>query len=279
METVRKTLRATVAWALLLLLLVWAVFPILFVVHSSLKHPREIFDFPPRLLTALTDVSYQRLLRHWPQYFEALRNSVLIAAASVVLTLLTSAPAAYAYSRYRSLSLNLSAVYTIAIRMVPPIVLTIPLYPLFHRYHLIDRHVVMAVLYAVFYVSVVTWILKTFVDEVPLEVEEAAWLDGCTRMRGFVYVVLPMLAPGLMVAAVFTAIFAWNEFLFAFIFTASRARTAPVMINEMLGAWAGELDWGVLFAASTLHLVPMLLLTWLIHRWLARGMIGGAVKG
>jgi multiple sugar transport system permease protein len=162
--------------------------------------------------------------------------------------------------------------------MFPPIIITIPLFPLLRSLRLIDSHTVLIVLYTAFMVSLITLIMRSFIDEVPPEIEEAALIDGCGRFSILVKIILPMTAPSLAASAVIIAVFTWNEFLFALIFTASKARTSPLMISEMLGSFLG-VDWGVLFAATSLQLAPILFFTLKIQKHLVRGLTIGAVKG
>ncbi|MFN6998759.1 MAG: carbohydrate ABC transporter permease, partial [Elioraea tepidiphila] len=129
-----------------------------------------------------------------------------------------------------------------------------------------------------FFVSLGTWIMKAFVDQVPREFEEAAQVDGASLVQMLRHVIVPLVIPGMIAAAVFIFIFAWNEFLFAFVFTTTRARTAPLIISEMLGSVTG-VDWGPVFAAATIQLVPVLLFVVLLQRHLVAGLTAGGVKG
>ena len=121
-------------------------------------------------------------------------------------------------------------------------------------------------------------LMRTFIDQVPRELDEAALIDGAGRLRILTQVIVPLVTPGMLAVAVFVVVYAWNEFLFAFIFTATRAKTAPLVISEMIGSIDG-VDWGVLFAASTIQLVPVLLFVVLMHRYLIAGLTAGATKG
>jgi multiple sugar transport system permease protein len=127
-------------------------------------------------------------------------------------------------------------------------------------------------------VSLITLILNTFIDQIPIEVDEAAEIDGCSRITILLRIITPLLAPSFAATAVIIAIFTWNEFLFALVFTATKARTAPIMINEMLGSFLG-VDWGALFGATTIQFIPILLFTLLIQKYLVKGLTFGAVKG
>jgi multiple sugar transport system permease protein len=129
-----------------------------------------------------------------------------------------------------------------------------------------------------FYVSLATWVMMSFIDEIPIDLEEAAMVDGASRLQAFFRITLPLVATGMASVAVLTAVFCWNEFTFAFIFTNIRAVTAPVTLNVMLGGLYGA-DWGSVFTASTIQLVPMLIFIWAVQKYLIRGMTMGGVKG
>jgi multiple sugar transport system permease protein len=166
----------------------------------------------------------------------------------------------------------------ILVRMLPPIVITLPLFPIVNRLGLNDTHLVLIVLYASFFVSLNTWIMKAFIDQIPKELDESARIDGA-RVTGILrHVILPLAAPGMIAAATFVIVFAWNEFLFAFIFTTTAAKTAPLILWEMLGALDG-VEWGVLFAAATLQLAPVLVFVIAVQKLVVAGMTAGSLKG
>jgi len=181
------------------------------------------------------------------------------------------------YSRHRNRFLTYSAFFMIVVRMVPPIVITLPLFPALNYLRLSDTHVLLIVLYATFFVSLSTWIMKAFIDQIPREMEEAAFVDGANLFQTVTRVTLPLATQGLVASAVFVFIFAWNEFLFAFIFAANRAKTAPIIISEMQNAVTG-VEWGPLFAAATLQVAPILVFVLLVQRFLIAGATVGSIK-
>jgi len=264
----------------LVLIVLWSFSPILIAIASSFKPEKDIFTYVPTMFFRPVLDNYQSLIREWPEFWTALRNSLIVTIGSAMVVALASLPAAYSYSRMKARGLSLTALFLIVVRMFPPIVITIPLYPLFRSLHLIDTPIALILLYSAFSVSLSVWILKSFFDSVPKELEEAAWLDGCTRIQSVRWVMLPLIAPGLIASTIFVCLFAWNDFMFAFLFTSMRAKTAPVLISEMLGAvGGGGINWGTVFAATTIQLIPMLLFVWLIQKRLVKGMTIGAVKG
>jgi multiple sugar transport system permease protein len=260
------------------LILVWSLAPIVLIVSASFKPQRDIFAVPPRLLFEPTLEHYAGLWQRWPEFFTALLNSLIVTALATLLAVAASVCAGYAYSRFRGRWLALSAFWLIVVRLIPPIVVTLPLFPAANALALSDTHLWLAVLYATFFVSLGTFVMRAFIDQIPRELDEAAAVDGASRLRTLTRVIAPLAAQGMLAVAVFVIVFAWNEFLFAFIFTSTRARTAPLVLAEIIGNFDG-VEWGVLFAAATVQLLPVLGFVWIAQRWLVAGLTAGAVKG
>jgi multiple sugar transport system permease protein len=260
------------------LILTWSLLPIAFMVVSSVKPGRDIFAVPPKFTFAPTLDHYVSLFAKWGGFFDGLLNSLLITAGATVLVLITSTLAGFSYSRYRGRGMARSVAFVVAVRLLPPVVITLPLFPIVNRIGLNDTHLVLILLYATFYVSLGSLLMRAFIDQIPRELDEAAMVDGANRATILLRVITPLALQGMLALAVFVIVYAWNEFLFAFIFTSTRAKTAPLVISEMLGSFDG-VDWGVLFAASTLQLVPILAFVLLMQRHLVAGLTAGAIKG
>jgi len=273
----KKSIVEILAWLALAAAVTWSMFPILFIFASSLKKADQIFAYPPSILGTPTLKHYAALVEEWPDFFKSLGNSLIITFSSVVLTLLVSMPAAYVFSRYRSRFIRSSGLFLIWARMFPPIIITIPLYPIIYTIGLMDNHIVLIALYSAFYLSIVAWILKGFLDNIPPELEESAYIEGCGQLRSFMSITLPLSAPGLVSGSILVAIFCWKEFFFAFLFTTFNAKTAPVVLKEMLGSMFG-VSWGPLFAATTLQLLPILIFIWLVQRFLISGLAHSSEK-
>jgi multiple sugar transport system permease protein len=258
-------------------ILTWSLFPIAFIVMSAAKPGQDIFAVPPKFIFTPTLQHYGQLWSEWGTFFDGLFNSTIITTGATILAITTSTSAGYVYSRYSSRFLNASVLFLIIVRLIPPIVVTLPLFPIINAMGLNDTHIVLIVLYATFFVSLGTVLMRTFIDQIPRELDEAAQIDGATRLVTLRKIIVPLAAPGILAVAVFVVVFAWNEFLFAFIFTATNAKTAPLVISEMIGSIDG-VDWGVLFAASTIQLIPVLLFVVLMNRYLVAGLTAGATK-
>jgi multiple sugar transport system permease protein len=260
------------------ILLFWSLFPIAFVVMSSFKPGREIFAVPPVYVFTPTFEHYVNLWSRWGVFFDGLVNSTIITVFAAVLAVSSSTVAGYVYSRNSSRFLNASVLFLIAVRLIPPIVVTIPLFPIVNALRLNDTHLVLTILYATFFVSLGAVLMRTFIDQIPRELDEAAEIDGAGKLTILRRVIVPLAAPGILAVSVFVVVFSWNEFLFAFIFTSTDAKTAPLVISEMIGSIDG-VDWGILFAASTVQLVPILAFVVLMNRYLVAGLTAGATKG
>jgi len=277
MRTERLLIGAGKAVAVVAILL-WSLFPILFIAMSSLKPGQDIFAVPPKWLFTPTLKHYVELWRSWGVFFDGLLNSLIITTGATLLAIVASACAGYVYSRHSGRGLNASIAGLIIVRLIPPIVVTLPLFPIVNALGLSDTHLVLILLYATFFVSLGTILMRTFIDQIPRELDEAASIDGASRMTILRKVIMPLAMPGVLAVAVFVIVFSWNEFLFAFVFTATRAKTAPLVISEMIGSIDG-VDWGVLFAASTVQLVPVLLFVVFMNRYLVAGLTAGSTKG
>ncbi|WP_137177397.1 carbohydrate ABC transporter permease [Roseomonas sp. AR75] len=260
------------------LILVWSLAPIALIVSASFKPEREIFAFPPRLGFTPTLTHYAALWERWPDFFTALFNSLIVTVMATILAVAASLCSGYAYSRFRGRFVEGSALFLIAVRLIPPIVCTLPLFPAANALGLQDTHVWLAILYATFFVSLGTFVMRAFIDQIPRELDEAAAVDGAGRLRTLVRVIAPLAAQGMLAVAVFVIVYAWNEFLFAFIFTSTRARTAPLVLAEIVGNFDG-VEWGVLFAATSVQLLPVLAFVWLMQKHLVAGLTAGATKG
>ena len=262
----------------ILVLVAWPLAPIAFVVMFSFKPAGEVSAYPPKWFFTPTLANYIGLWTEFGEFFHTLFNSIIVAVGATVFTTIVGFMAGYVYSRYSGRLVAASALYMIAIRLLPPIVVTLPLFPVISWMRLSDTHLVLILLYSAFWVSLVTVILKTFIDEIPRELDEAAEIDGASQWQILMRVILPLTAQGLAAGAIFVFIFAWNEFLFALIFTTSQAKTAPLVLSEVMDAIYGT-SWGVLFAGVTVQLLPVLLLVILANRLIVAGLTAGSVKG
>ncbi|MFZ0534563.1 MAG: carbohydrate ABC transporter permease [Anaerolineales bacterium] len=209
-------------------------------------------------------------------YVGRLKNSVIIAGTSTILSVILGLFAAYAFSRFKIAGKDDLLFFILSTRMLPGVVVTIPLFLLYKLLGWNDTHIGMIILYTVFNLSFSVWLLKGFIDEIPVEYEEAALVDGYTRLQAFFKIVLPQAVNGIAATTVFCLIFAWNEYAFALMLTSEKARTAPPSIATMLGS--GGLEWSAIAAGSLGFLIPVVIVTFTLRDYLLRGVTFGAVR-
>jgi multiple sugar transport system permease protein len=205
-----------------------------------------------------------------------LRNSLIISLTSTFLAVALGLLAAYAFSRYDIPGKADWLFFILSTRMLPPIVVTIPIFLMYRALGMYDTHIGMILLYTVFNLSFAVWLLKGFIDEIPVEYEEAALVDGYSRLQAFRKIVLPQCVTGIAATAVFCLIFAWNEFAFSLMLTGSKARTAPPSIATIQGV--GGIEWGAIAAGSLLFLIPVVIVTFALRKHLLRGVTFGAIR-
>ena len=209
-------------------------------------------------------------------YLDRLKNSLIIAGSSTIFAVVLGLFAAYAFSRFPVKGKDDLMFFILSTRMLPAVVVTIPLFIMYRQLGMHDTHIGMILLYTVFNLSLSVWLLKGFIDEIPIEYEEAAFVDGYTRMQTFFKIVLPQAMTGIAATAVFCLIFAWNEYAFALMLTSDTARTAPPSIATMQGR--GGIEWSAIAAGSLGFLIPVVIVVFLLRNYLLRGVTFGAIR-
>ncbi|RYC29235.1 carbohydrate ABC transporter permease [Lichenibacterium minor] len=266
-------------------LLLWgaaiiALFPVIWVVLTSIKPPELSQALPPVWDFAPTLQSYRDVLggnTYTSQAFGTLlMHSLIVTVASTLLGLALGVPAAYALARFRFRGKRGTANWILSTIMFPPAVSVVPVFIFASKLGLTDTFPVLVVPYAAFNLPMVIWMLRSFIKQIPHEIEEAAMVDGASQGAVLRYIVLPLLMPGIVAASLLSAMLAWNEFLFALTLTRSAAKTAPVGISEFTNMYGTQ--WGSLTAAATVTVAPILLATLVLRRRLVEGLTFGAVK-
>lgn len=203
-------------------------------------------------------------------------NSFFIAILSTIAAVSLGTLTAYGFSRFKFKGEGDWLFFILSTRMLPPVVVTIPLFLMYRFIGLNDTRFGLILLYTCFNLSFATWVMKGFIDEIPMEYEEAAMVDGYTRFEAFRKIVIPQAATGIAATMVFCFIFAWNEYVFALIMTTRKAQTAPPFIPSQLGI--GLVDWGVIAAGASIFLIPVVIFTFLLRKHLLRGVTFGAIR-
>jgi multiple sugar transport system permease protein len=207
-----------------------------------------------------------------------LKNSLITAAGSTALSVSSASLAAYAFARFKYPG-NLSStirMWILSTRFIPPFAIVLPLFLLFRDYQLLDTRQGLIIAHTLFSLPFVLWMLQASFEELPYEIEEAALIDGCSRLKAFLYVVIPLATPAMAASTIFAILLSWNEFLFALLFTSSKATTLPVLVSQFLTD--RSLQWGEIAASSTVAILPVFIFMIFAQRYLVRGLTMGAVK-
>ena len=284
------------------------ILPLVWIFLTGFKTPPDSIAYPPKILFEPSVEGYVNLFttrsRQTPEFLASLpppqtwyerlvrsrnmviggpskvvprfANSMIIAFGSTFLAVCFGTVAAYAFSRFRVPLADDLLFFILSTRMMPPIAVAIPIYLMFRHLGLSDTKLGMILLYTAVNVSLAVWLLKGFIDEIPREYEEAAMVDGYSRLQAFFRVVLPQATTGIAATAIFCLIFAWNEYAFAALLTSGTAQTAPPFIPTIIGE--GGQDWPAVAAGTTIFLVPILVFTILLRKQLLRGITFGAVR-
>jgi multiple sugar transport system permease protein len=267
----------TLLWTLLAAALVLYGFPFLYLLFTSFKTPIDTIAVPPTILPKeWTLENYANALGRSgvPASFI---NSIQTAVISTVLSLVLAVPAAYGITRYKTLSGRIFIMAALVTRMVPPVAIGIPLAAMMGTLGLADTPIALSIAHATISLPLSIWLMSSFFEAVPTDLEEAATVDGCSRLGALWRVVIPVVSGGIAVTAIFAFLASWNEFLFALLMTAIRSQTTPVVIANFQTQFG--LDWGSMTALAAVYSIPVILLTLLLQRKIVAGMTLGAVKG
>ena len=262
-------------YAVAIALTIFFVFPVYWLFIISFKTPDEIFAFPPVWYPeSIQFANYRVLFKDGDA--ETVWNSLILAGVSTVIAMLLGTICAYSLVRFKTGGENL-AVWIISQRMMPPIVIAFPIFLLYVFFGWVDSYHGLIILYTAFSLPYVIWMMRGYIEDLPLELEESALVDGCTRWEVLWKVVFPMVRSGLFATAVFTFVFAWNDFLFALVLTRTEVVTYTVQVTHYFGGQSNF--WAKIAAMSVLGTIPVFFAVATLQRYLVRGISMGAVKG
>ncbi|WP_405781586.1 carbohydrate ABC transporter permease [Streptomyces sp. NBC_00859] len=275
----RRTAGRTGQYLALLCYLVFLAFPLVWLVSTAFKSPRELGSISPTWLPRHPTLDNFRAAFDAQPLLHSALNSLIVAGSATVISVVLAVPAAYALVRFRSRMSTAANGWVLVSQMFPFVLIIIPLFLVLKYLHLINSLAGLIAVYVVWNLPFSLWMLQGYVKAVPVTLEEAAAVDGAGRLRTLVSVVFPLLTPGLIATAMFTFVTAWNEFFFALVLLKSpENQTMSVILTRFLGA-EGVADLGPLAAASVIATIPSLLFFALLQRKLVGGMLAGAVKG
>jgi ABC-type glycerol-3-phosphate transport system permease component len=254
-----------------------ALFPLYIMLTTSLKTDQETFAWPPVWLFTPTFHSYYNTFFVFGRGVDHyLFNSVVVTLASSVLAVSLGAMAAYGLARFRFPGNRDLAFFILSTRFAPPVGFIVPIYLMVQRSGLLDTQLALIIIYTSMNLSFVTWVLRGFFLDIPIEIEEAALVDGYSRWQIFLRVALPLVRPGLAATAILSVIFSWNEFLFASIVAPGNAATIPVYLAGFSASM--NIDWAEYMAVGTMAVLPIMIFTLILQRHLVRGLTFGAVR-
>jgi multiple sugar transport system permease protein len=285
-----------------------SMIPMVWIFMTGFKTPSEAIAYPPKVFFEPTLEGYVNLFtsrtRQTPEYMASLPpaatwyeelvrsrnmvitgqsrfagrylNSIIVGFGSTFLAVFLGTLAAYAFSRFRVPLKDDLLFFILSTRMFPPIAVAVPIFLMYRQLGLSDTHLGLIILYTAVNLSLSVWLLKGFMDEIPREYEEAAMIDGYSRLQAFRKVVLPQASAGIAATAIFCLIFSWNEYAFALLLTSGTAQTAPPFIPIIIGE--GGLDWPAVAAGTTLFILPVVIFTVILRKHLLRGITFGAVR-
>ena len=255
------------------------VFPVFWMISTAFKPTDEVNSQTPTWFSGHPTVQHFADAIHKPFFWDSVKNSVIIVLIAVAISMVLAFLAAVALAKYRFTGRKLFIVLMIGIQMLPGAGLIIPLYVVLARYHQVDTLTGVIVVYISAVLPFSVWTLRGFILGIPKELEEAAMVDGSTRLGAFARILLPLVAPGLVATSVFAFITSWNEYIFARILLNDQSKqTVTVWLSYFLGT-SRNTDWGALMAASTLTAIPVVVFFLLVQRRIAFGLTAGAVKG
>lgn len=268
--------RNLVWYAVALVVTALFAFPIVWMSISSLKSDADVSAYPPVWVFTPSFESYVKLFTQMNAW-KALWNSAFIVCLATLFAMISGTLAAYALARFNIKSKDFIAFEILSIRMLPPIVSVIPLFMIAKQLGIFDTPWLLIAVYTLNGLPFVVWVMRVFIQEIPPSIEEAAMIDGCSRIECFWRVTLPLLLPGLAATMVIIFMFAWNEYLLASVLTSSQARTLPVIAASAIQPKA--ISWGLASAAGVIMSLPVVVLVLLMQKYLVRGLTLGAVKG
>ena len=260
--------------AVILLIMVLSIAPFLWVASNSIKPRALIYEYPPRLVFTPTFEHYIDVFANF-RFQNHFRDSVIVAGGSTAIALVAGSLVAYAIARFR-IGGTPFRFFLLAMRTLPGIAIIIPLYAMFRDLGLLDTYWALIIVYPVYMTPLVAWMMIGFFREVPLEMEEAASIDGCSQWGVFWRIVVPVTLPGFVAAAILNFIGGWNEFLFSLILTGRNVQTTPVASAGFISN--KDVLWGQMAAAGVAASIPVIAFTIIVQRWLVRGLTLGAVK-
>jgi ABC-type glycerol-3-phosphate transport system permease component len=274
----RKAAANALSYLVLLAACFIALFPVFWTVSTSIKQRSDTFVFPPKFFNFEPTLKNYVAIFETRGFWQTCANTILITLASTLLCVAVSTLAAYALARSpRFRGRGPLEVGLVLVRAVPAIVIMVPLFQIISRLGLYDNHLMLIVMYAAINIPFAVWLMMSFVEQIPVALEQSAAVDGARRWQVLLHVVFPLILPGMAATTIFVALLTWNEFLIPVMLAGNDAKTLPVFIAGFIST--RNLDWGPMAAASAVAIIPITILTVVAQRALVSGLSSGAMKG
>lgn len=257
--------------------MLFSIFPLYYLFLTSIKPPGLILSIPPKFFFLPTTEFYQKLFvdSHYGHYYF---NSFVASSISTIIALIIGSFASFAFMRYNFVGSGVLFFLVLLPRMALPITSLIPVYVIGRYLHLLDTRSILVLIYVAFQLPLAVFIMRSFFEAIPKEIQESAELDGCNPLGIFIRIILPLSGSGLVATSIIMFVFNWNEFLYALVLTSFKARTATVALTAFIES-EGKLHWGELCTLSVCMTIPVLLFTIFLKKYLIQGLFAGAIKG
>jgi multiple sugar transport system permease protein len=259
---------------LVVVVIVLCVFPFLWTIMTSLKTRIQTID-PSVWLFKPNPEKYIAVFKNRNLLFY-IKNSLVIVSGTTLISIILGTLAAYGFARFRFSKKEDLAFWVLSLRMLPPMAVIIPFFLLGRFMRLLDKHIYLIIVYLSFNIPFTIWMMRGFIEDIPKELEEAAWVDGASRLQAFVRVVFPITLPGIAATVIFCVIQSWNEFALAFFLTSFNSRTMPTTVTFFLTVLG--VVWGEMAAVGVIATVPILVFAFFVQKYLIRGLTFGAIK-
>ena len=269
----KKLITNSLFYLMVVVIALVVLFPFLWMLASSFKTQVDIISWPPKFIFSPTLQNYQKVFGE-QDFLKYFMNSTIVGSLAVGFSLLLGLPAAYSISRYAQKKL---AVFILLARLMPGISFLMPWYIIFSRLDLMDSYVALVLSHMLISLPIVVWIMSTYFNSIPREMEESAMVDGATRQYAFWAIILPLSGPGIITATTLSFIFSGNNFMFSQVLSMDKTKTLPIAVYNFVSY--AEVDWGGVMAAAVAIMAPAIILTMIFQKYVVKGLTMGAVKG
>ncbi len=275
-RVMKKAVYRILFWIVLVIILMFFLAPLIWLVSTSFKNYIDAFAMPPKIIFTPTMENYATVFNK-ANFFMYMKNSIICAVIPTLIGIVLGVPCAYSIAMLRLKNPKNLSFFFLSARIAPPIMSLLPLYIIFSKIGIIGDKFPIMIMYTLMCIPIVVWLMPVYFRELPVELREAARVDGCSEFRVFWNIVLPLVKGAIAATAIYCIITCWNEFLIALVLSDKSSQTLPVTVTSFM-TFQGT-QWGPLTAAGTIIMVPMLIFGFIIQKSFAKGLSGGAVKG